>query len=420
MRKLSTFIIAAALMCSAMFLGACGSTGGDVEYKVTVKDALGNAYGSDVIVRFMKDGEQAAMQVCDENGVATKTLAAGKYTIELKFADTEVDFYYEEGITVTAKNPEIEMNLSYVVGEESITLTTVDAEYDAYAVSSGCTYVELTKGERNYFLFTPTEAGTYEFSIADGADATIGYYGAPHFIQSDSVAEVVDGKFSVSIKKDMIGTNGTGTTVLVLGIDGNVNNCVLGIERTGDPQYDIEDEPWIIYQSSLVLEEFSLPAGTTLVDFDITADSYNLVYNEFDGYYHLNSEDGPLVYVYLTEDPAYLPCFKNILDRSGVVKYFFDEDGNFVKKESYSELLLQYIEVADEETGVYPLTEDLKYMIQQRGNYVGWWDKESPDFIFKDATGNPVEGLNPDIAWLFMCCYEEQNSSTEGMFSWIK
>ena len=85
---------------------------------------------------------------------------------------------------------------------------------------------------------------------------------------------------------------------------------------------------------------------------------------------------------------------------------FYDEDGNFVKKESYSELLLEYIELADTETGVYPLTEDLKYIIQQRGEYVGWWDAESPNFIFKDATGLPVEGLNTEIAWLFMCCYE--------------
>ena len=406
MKLMKKLIIAAALMCSAMFLGACGA-GGDVEYKVTVQDALGNAYGSDVIVRFMQNGEQVAMQVCDEKGVATKTLPAGEYAIELKMTDTEADFYYEEGVTVTKKNSEVTMNLSYMVSEESVTLITGDSEYDAYAVSAGCTYVNLTEGERNYFLFTPTEAGTYEFSIADGADATIGYYGAPHYIQKESAAEVVDGKFTVSVKKEMIGTGDTGTTVLVIGVDANVKNCVLGVERTGDPQYDISDEPWTIYQSSLVLEEYEVAAGTVLEDFDITADSYNIVFNEFDGFYHLDSEDGPLIYVYLCEDPAYLPCFKNILDRSGVVSYFFDENGKFVKKESYSELLLQYIEVADENFGVYPLTEDLKYIIQQRGEYVGWWDTESPSFIFKDMAGNPIEGLNPDIAWLFMCCYEK-------------
>lgn len=406
MKMLRIIIIAAALTCSAMLLGACGGARGDVNYKVTVKDVLGNVYGSDVLVLFMKNGEQVAMQVCDDNGVATKTLAAGEYDIQLKFTDKDKTYYYEqEGLIVTAKKQELSVVLSYAMGENKQTLTVGGDEYDGYHVSTGCTYVELTKDDRSYFLFTPTEAGTYEFSVADGADASIGYYGAPHFVQSNNAAEMEDGKFTISIKDEMIGKNDTGTTVIVIGIDGKVKNCILGIERIGEPKYSIEDEPWIEYKTSLVLEQYTLPEGTTLTNFDITKDSYQLVFNESDGYYHMNSEDGPLVYVYLTKDPAYLPCFKNILDRSGVVKYFFQEDGTFVKRENYSDCLLQYIEVADEKTGVYPLTEDLKYIILQRGEYVGWWDTQSPDFIFKDANGNPVAGLNPDIAWLFMCCY---------------
>ena len=79
----------------------------------------------------------------------------------------------------------------------------------------------------------------------------------------------------------------------------------------------------------------------------------------------------------------------------------------FLKKESYSECLLKYIENVDEETGVYPLTEDLKYIIQSRGEYVGWWNPTSSQFIFKDPMGNAMAGLNAENAWLFMCCYEQ-------------
>ena len=57
-KKLS---IVAALMCSAMFLVACG--GGDVEYKVTVKDALGNTYGKDTMVEFYDGDEKAGVQI---------------------------------------------------------------------------------------------------------------------------------------------------------------------------------------------------------------------------------------------------------------------------------------------------------------------------------------------------------------------
>ncbi len=411
MKKSNVILIATTLMISALVLGACGgSKDGEVEYKVTVVDAIGNSYGSDVLVMFMQEGSQMAMQVCDENGVATKALAAGDYDIQLKMTDSDLTFTYEEGVTVSAKNPEAEIELSYTVNGDATTLGIGTKESDAYGVSVGCTSVELTAGERNYFLFTPTEAGTYEFSIADDADVTIGYYGAPHFVQDHSATEVVDNKFTVSVSDSMIGTGNTGTTVLVIGIDSEkAENCILSVERTGDPEHTLADEPWTIYEKTVELKDYVLPEGTNLVDFDITekTDAYKLVFNEEDGYYHLNSADGPLVYVYLAEDPDYLPCFKNILDRSGVSKYFFDENDEFVKKESYSECLLEYIEYADEKSGVYPLTKDLEYIIKQRGEYVGWWDSTSPNFIFSDATGTSIDGLNTEIAWLFMCCYAE-------------
>ena len=63
MKLMKKLIIAAALMCSAMFLVACG--GGEVEYKVTVKDALGNTYGKDTIVEFY-NGEEKVKDVAED------------------------------------------------------------------------------------------------------------------------------------------------------------------------------------------------------------------------------------------------------------------------------------------------------------------------------------------------------------------
>jgi len=100
-----------------------------------------------------------------------------------------------------------------------------------------------------------------------------------------------------------------------------------------------------------------------------------------------------------------MACFNTILDRSGVSRYFFDENGNCTKKENYSNCLLEYIECADEEKGVYPLTKDLEYIIKQRGEYVGWWDSTSNGYIFVDRNGNPDLNINTENAWLFMCCY---------------
>ena len=121
------------------------------------------------------------------------------------------------------------MILSKAVTGEAISLSVGNGSYDAYPVDAGCTHVELKAGERNYFLFTPTQAGTYEFSAADGANVTLGYYGAPHFVQSNNAAEDVseNGTFRISVSASMIGKGDTGTTVLVIGVDSDsATECI--------------------------------------------------------------------------------------------------------------------------------------------------------------------------------------------------
>lgn len=406
MKVMKKLIIVAALMCSAMFLVACG--GGETEYKVTVKDALGNTYGKETIVEFYNGDEKVGMQICDENGVAKKSLAKGEYTLKVTSTDKEVSYYHAE-TKVTESKTEVEVIISNKMGEEPEILFVGGDEVDAFYVNAGCTNVELAEGKRSYFLFAPTQAGFYEFSVEADSKTEIGYYGAPHFVQENTAAEVKDGKFTMNITEGMIGTGNTGTTVMVIGVDSDVKtNAVLCINRIGDPQKTIADLEWTIYEKTAELSKYTLPAGKNLVDFDVFSNTkYNLVLNKEDGFYHLNNENGPLVVVYLAEDPteAYVPCFKNILDRSGVSKYIFDENGECIEKISYSECLLEYIEFADDETGVYPLTEDLMTIIKERGNYVGWWDSSNPGFIFKDTAGNPIPGLNVENAWLFMCAF---------------
>ncbi len=417
LNKVKILFIVAALACSAMILGACGTdkksnidADGNVTYKVTVKDALGNAYTSGVVAKFMQDGTQVAMQVGDDQGVVTKKLKAGDYNVEISFTDGDEGYHYDkENVKVTTEKNEIDVIVAYAVGGEERELHIGESAYPSYDIATGCTYVELDTEHRNYYLFTPTEAGKYEISIVDGADVEIGYYGAPHYVQQTSAAEVKDNKFSVSIKQGMIGTGDTGTTVIVIGVDAKqatAKSCVIGIERIGEPDYDVSDEPWTIYKKTATLSKYTLPAGAKLAEFDITsAAGYSLVYNETDGFYHIDSADGPLVLVRLTEDPKYVSCFKTILDNTGVNKYFYDADGKFEKKESYSECLLEYIEMVDTNTGVYPLTKDLEYIIKNGGGYKGWFDEDSAMYLFKDEAGSVIPNINNDISWLFMCCY---------------
>ncbi len=412
LKRIRAMLLAAVMLCAVLMCSACGGNGGEPTYKVTVVDALGNPYTSGIVVKFMQNGTQAGMQVVNENGVAEKALPKGDYTVELQFTDSDVNYVYDDAnLTLSAGKTELEVVLSYALGEEFQNLFVKDRDFEAYSVGVGCTEVTLDAEKRSYFLFAPTEAGTYEFSLV-GSDAAIGYYGAPHFVQENSAAEVVDNKFTVSVRADMIGTGGTGTSVYVLGIDAAEGDAILAIQRIGDPQWSVADEPWTVYEATAQLKEYALPAGAELTDFDLTAatDKYKLVLNETDGFYHLNKADGPLVLVRLGKNSGgskYLDDFQTILEHSGVNKYFYDENGDFVKKEKYDDCLLKYFEHMDEERGVYPLTEDLKYIIQSRGEYSGWFDPQESLYLFKDENGNNIPGINSEIAWLFMCGYIE-------------
>ena len=415
--KKSLLRLFALALCLSLALCACGgdsgstTASGETTYQVKVTDALGNPYTSGIIVRFMEGDAQTAMQVINENGVAEKTLATGEYTVELMFTDTDAAYYYDQSdVTLNAEKNELTVILSSTPASEKHTLFVQGTEYTAYDVGMDSTYVSLTSGDRTYFLFTPTVAGTYEFTVQGEAEG-FGYYGTTYFVQSQSLVECENNTFTYSISASMIGTNGTGTTVMVLGIDGGSSkNCTVTIERIGDPAWTVEDEPWQVYQPTVEVTQFTLDPNATVHEFDIFAstDTYNLVLNENDGYYHLDSADGPLVLVRLGKNSKYLDCFKTILESSGVVKYFFDEDGNFLKKENYNDCLLEYIACMDEDSGTYPLTEDLKYIILQRGGYSGWFDPEQPLYLFKQQANEdwiPIEGINNEISWLFMCCY---------------
>ena len=405
-----------ALLLCAVMLAACGGAA-DVEettlntneaaYRVSVADALGNPYTDGIIVSFTGEDGTTAMQKVDENGVAEKTLAKGTYTVALMFTGDESAYHYDaDGLAVTAENTELEVVLANTLTGGSKSIYAQGENREAYNVATGCTYVTLEAGERNYYLFAPAMEGTYEISVIGDVEA-IGYYGAPHFVQEINVGDLVDGVITVSITDGMIGTGDTGTTVLVIGVDaGTADSAVLAIQRVGAHQWTVEDEVWMVYEKTVELAPYTLPAGAVVKEFDLTA-SYTLVFNENDGYYHLDSADGPLVLVRLAEPNTYLDSFKTILENTGIRKYFFDANGDFQRKEEYSNCVLEYLEYVDEDAGVYPLTEDLKYIIQQFGGYSGWFDRDGGQYLFLDGNGNPLAGINEEISWLFTCCYIE-------------
>ena len=396
---------------------------GNAFYKVTLIDGLGNPCGDKMLVTFMKDGQKVSMVKVDAQGVALKELPVGDYTVVVSSTNSELKFYYEaESATLTAEKTETEIVL---VSEQGEVFQGINAyapggdemlPYDAYAVGAGCTHVYLTVGDRSYFLFAPTEAGTYELSV-NGDAATLGIYGASvHFIQSSSTLDVVDNKITLSINSGMIGTGETGTTVYVIGLDSvnGAEDAVLNIIRTGDAAWTIEQEPWIPYNPKMPVSPFALEPGITLKEFDLTAstDAYNLV-KDADGYYHLNSVDGPRVYVQLEEalyGISMLAMVGEIVFQDGELiptgtapfRYMYNNGKDDFFKEDYTDAMRKYVTNRCEYTGVYPLTEDLAYILPMGMKNIGWLREETSNFLFRD-----LEGFNEELGWLFLCVYED-------------
>ena len=481
---------------------------GPADYTVTVADPMGTGVGN-VGVKFMKNGEQVAMAITDENGRVTKNLERGEYTLILSFMDTEHTYRYNEAdAKLTATQTDVTVLVGYEMGTDSQRLTvaggaklaytlqfadskvTITGEYDhtvdgayaftadenglvlentdvqiqtnllktwtfylpgmnlpqnitdaegnalateknesgttiapegtyyvlsneymAYSVDAGCTYVKLDEKGNNYFIFTPTQAGIYEFTVV--GEGSIGSNGTPNFASAADDTEITDNAFRKTIVQSMIGTNNTGTTQLVISV--NTENAgsytYLCITRVGDAPKVVE---WEDYISTHVPTKYTLPTGATLVNMDVTQ-SYTLVYNEADQFYHLNTADGPVVLVRLLSPNDYSGfAFGNILFGSNIGAYHYDENGEVSDKVLYNDCMHKYIGqisgegenrkfvngMCDDVEGVYPLTKDLEAMFKDYGEYVGYWDSTNPNYLFHGMTN-----LNMESAWLFACCY---------------
>ena len=415
MKAMKKILAAALALAMLLALCACGSDskkddktdnkdGNTASYQVKVLDGQGNPFTGGVVVKFLKNGEQVAMQKTNSEGIAIKELAKGDYTVELMFTDSSLSASYDkEAAVLSAEKTSLVLTLINELGKENQTLVVGDVEYTAYFINAGSTNVPVAASVRNYFIFAPTKAGTYTFGV-NNADIKIGYYGAPHFVQTLSAIEAVDNVITLSISAGSIGG------AYVIGLDGVEadTKTVLSIIRTGDPEITISDMPWTEYKTTHTPAPYtlSLPSGKSLKYIDTTGktEDNKLVYNEADGYYHYRTADGPVMLVHLGRKAPFF-SLQTVIQGDGlgggapIHEYFFDADGNFLKKEDYTGILNTYFENMDETHGVYPLNDDLIYIIQNGCKQ--WWDKNDPDYNEQFS----ITDCNPELGWMFALCY---------------
>lgn len=393
-----------------------------IEYTVTVLDGFG-APISGVEVSFMSGNSEAAKVNTDKDGKAAAKLTAGEYSVVITSSDDLLSS--AESYTVSASTPSLEISLVALAQNPEMVypgeVETDKALAGVYNVSIGSVRVPVQKGKIRYLFFTPSEGALYHV-YTDSDKVEVGYYGGSFFVTPNNTGKIDEnGVLLLEVLHTQIGGK------IVLGLtstSASVDECTLTIVKAADIEIKDVERPWEQYVPTQVpTEQTTTPSGTMkYVPIEINFSTMQgtkeieVVYNEKDGYYHLNTADGPVLYVRITQSTKYLDPLKTIVLLTNIGKSFYDEDGKLEKKESYVDAIHidtitypnnknpYYSKVADKKYGVVPLNEELIYILKNVGED-DWYKKGHPDYIFDNAT-IPADVM-PQNAWLFACVYFE-------------
>ena len=393
-------------------VGACKDCGISEPYGIWIVDGQGKSV-TDVIVKIMKDGEMISMYPY-KGEFLTLPLDSGSYQIELDLSQLKTTYTYDESVCVlTPEKRTTTIRLFNTVGKKTSLFvgSPIERNYIARIISEGATKIDLVPGDYAFFVFEPTSPAIYTFTYECDTDLAISYHGASHFVQgidlTDSSSDTA--RYENGISLDVYASN-IGASYVIAVKSTSATSCILNIKNAGDPGTRIEDEPWTPYLEDESVVEAGLAADKsgTYNAIDLTDLSIKAVYNETDGYYHLGTADGPIIFIDLTSSTSYVSSIQAICGNQRMGEYIYDMNGKVVEKRSYNELFQQYGMPGSADETVsdpirVPLTEKLATAIRNFGEKNGWWSETSESNIFTQALlGAPY---NRDFAWLLYCGY---------------
>ncbi|MBQ4111950.1 MAG: hypothetical protein IJD38_04040 [Clostridia bacterium] len=372
----------------------------EAAYKVTVLNHDGTP-ASDIIVKVQKNGKDVSFKLVGPTGFAAFKLPEDSYTVLIESPSGKALHYDTEAAVLTPDAAEITLTVfEAAVATQPLNAPSQKggdyARFNAATVGEGLTYIPYNSGDYTYVIFTPTRPGVYEFTYEAEEEVSLTYHGAPINVFDTPIMETVEGKVTFAITAGSVGSTPDTTAQYVFRVEGNGNGCMFKVTRTGDVPKSPYDEPWVIPTAPAeALKPYEGVTDGALTDLDVTNPALTVVKGD-DGYYHLDSKDGPVVFIRLSSANPYLADFKTICDSTRICAYLYNEDGSFDQRISYNELVAEYLTVANED-GVVPLNDQLADMVKTAGDYMGWWNYSDDLDIF----GGKI--VDPAIAWLFPC-----------------
>lgn len=376
-----------------------------IPYSVQVVDANGMGL-TDILVTFNQYGSPVTMVPVDSTGKAVANLLPGEYTVSL----------------TSAAGSALKFDIAQASLNEDKTSTTITVAADIsgdshdsaywgsfYRITTGSAWVNLTKTV-NYnvdfgaymYVFYPSQSGIYRFSVSQGS--VLGHYGSMSFPNGPSkTTDNENGYFEIEVLESEFANENQPSIVLGLVAPVGTKEATMTVVRTGDASVEL---PRVIYEPTCTMEPFTSSSGK--ITYVNIAKALTVERNDA-GEYYLN---GKRLYINLSNAAPYL-TFSNMMGviydettgdwatssmGTGMKGLLYDGD-EVIAVEDFTDVMCNYVRVSDPITGLYPLNDDLVYMIQSCGSYMGWWNVDSPNYLFATAAG-----LNPDSAWMFAVC----------------
>ena len=381
------------------------------DYTVTVVDTAGNPM-SNVIVKFTTPSGDTKTKVTGKDGIASlPNSIEGDYQVVLErgFSDAIIEkseFVLTKDVNTIKIAVRDETNTMELYGDLS------DTTYGQH-ISAGSFNIPCADAGMYYFVFNAPQSGVYKISVSSiDSDITVGFYGIPMFVQSTHRGEgEYDGKTFELVIQDT-------ATPYVIGINVTMMcEAQLVIERTGEAPLDPNYVSWVeVPATGATFEKCDL-SGKTMVDVDIADADFKAVLGN-DGIYR--TLDGKVIYIRITtastvgrinEELQFVPVLSGSLallaghvDANigiNVGGHVYDDQGNFVNKYRYNEMIKSYMDLADDKYGVVPLTDELAECIKLHGESNGWYNITSPGYLFDGIV------VEPEISWLFLCMVEQ-------------
>lgn len=359
--------------------------GKETTYSVTVQDSYGTPLSGVSVV--FTDATGTVTVLTDAAGTASYTNALGSVSVSI--VPLRLYTVPKSEFTLNSNTN----NVSVVFTGKMETVPTILSIGNAYPVVEGENYAVMNAGALNFFLFTPNRTGLFRFR----AEGTLGFWGTDVNNITNQISQcfMTEDGFTLNVDSQALGKPH------ILSITG-IPNTTLTINRVGDVAPDPDTYPVQQYTPKHQPQAFTMhmEPGKQLHYADITAPagSYQLVLDPQTGIYHLNTLDGPVVYVNLGANAPYFSLSQ--VAATAMVMCSYDENGYIQSKLDFAPCMVAYIRCMDAATGHYPLTEDLLYILQTYGTYAGWYDGNSANYIFRSSAG-----VNPANAWMFALCW---------------